>query len=110
MLRRDPESSVWVSASAGTGKTRVLSNRLLRPAAAWRRSGLHPLPDLYKAGAAEMARRVQDDLADFAVMPKERLEGGARWASRPAADGGGNREGRRRAARRARSAGGAFGS
>ncbi|HZU88018.1 MAG TPA: UvrD-helicase domain-containing protein, partial [Stellaceae bacterium] len=25
-----PEASVWVSASAGTGKTRVLTNRLLR--------------------------------------------------------------------------------
>ena len=69
----DPESSVWVSASAGTGKTRVLSNRLLRLLL----HGADPASILCltytKAGAAEMARRVQDDLADFAVMSKERL-------------------------------------
>ncbi|MGI9499345.1 MAG: UvrD-helicase domain-containing protein, partial [Geminicoccaceae bacterium] len=72
-LAADPESSVWVSASAGTGKTRVLSNRLLRLLL----HGSDPASILCltytKAGAAEMARRVQADLADFAVMVPEAL-------------------------------------
>ncbi len=72
-LAADPESSVWVSASAGTGKTRVLSNRMLRLLL----YGTDPANILCltytKAGAAEMARRVQDDLARFAVLPDEVL-------------------------------------
>lgn len=69
----DPASSVWVSASAGTGKTRVLSNRLLRLLL----DGADPANILCltytKAGAAEMARRVQDDLAELAVLPEAEL-------------------------------------
>jgi ATP-dependent helicase/nuclease subunit A len=69
----DPESSVWVSASAGTGKTRVLSNRLLRLLL----DGADPASILCltytKAGAAEMARRVQDDLARLSTLPDEAL-------------------------------------
>jgi len=69
----DPESSVWVSASAGTGKTRVLSNRLLRLLL----DGADPAAILCltytKAGAAEMARRVQDDLAKLATMADDAL-------------------------------------
>ncbi|MGI9508867.1 MAG: UvrD-helicase domain-containing protein, partial [Geminicoccaceae bacterium] len=72
-LAADPECSVWVSASAGTGKTRVLSNRLLRLLL----HGTDPANILCltytKAGAAEMARRVQDDLARFATLPDETL-------------------------------------
>ncbi len=69
----DPEASVWVSASAGTGKTRVLSNRLLRLLL----HGADPADILCltytKAGAAEMARRVRDDLARFAVLARDVL-------------------------------------
>ncbi len=69
----DPESSVWVTASAGTGKTHVLSNRLLRLLV----EGADPAAILCltytKAGAAEMARRVQDDLAKLATMAEEPL-------------------------------------
>ncbi len=72
-LAADPESSVWVSASAGTGKTRVLSNRMLRLLL----HGNDPASILCltytKAGAAEMARRVQDDLVRFATLPDEVL-------------------------------------
>ena len=72
-LAADPESSVWVSASAGTGKTRVLSNRMLRLLL----HGTEPETILCltytKAGAAEMARRVQDDLARFATLNDEVL-------------------------------------
>ncbi len=69
----DPGSSVWVTASAGTGKTHVLSNRLLRLLV----EGADPAGILCltytKAGAAEMARRVQDDLAKLAVMADDAL-------------------------------------
>jgi len=69
----DPESSVWVTASAGTGKTHVLSNRLLRLLV----EGADPAGILCltytKAGAAEMARRVQDDLAKLATMADDAL-------------------------------------
>jgi ATP-dependent helicase/nuclease subunit A len=72
-LAADPARSVWVNASAGTGKTRVLVNRMLRLMLAG------TLPDQIlcltytKAGAAEMAGRVQADLARFATMPASDL-------------------------------------
>ncbi len=69
----DPATSVWVTASAGTGKTHVLSNRLLRLLV----EGADPASILCltytKAGAAEMARRVQDGLAELATLPDEAL-------------------------------------
>lgn len=62
----DPRDTVWLSASAGTGKTQVLSARVLR---------LLLQPDVEpsqilcltftKAGAAEMATRVHDVLAGW---------------------------------------------
>ncbi|MDH3659050.1 MAG: UvrD-helicase domain-containing protein, partial [Alphaproteobacteria bacterium] len=72
-LAADPESSVWVSASAGTGKTRVLSNRLLRLLLAGNDPAAILCLTYTKAGAAEMARRVQQDLAGLAVMPRDEL-------------------------------------
>ena len=61
----DPRAQVWLSASAGTGKTHVLSARVLRLLL----SGVDPASILCltftKAGAAEMADRVQQRLADW---------------------------------------------
>lgn len=60
----DPRDSVWLSASAGTGKTQVLSARVLRLLL---QDGVDPSQILCltftKAGAAEMAVRIQDVLA-----------------------------------------------
>ena len=60
----DPRESVWLSASAGTGKTQVLSARVLRLLL---EPGADPSQILCltftKAGAAEMAVRVNDVLA-----------------------------------------------
>ncbi|MCC6597897.1 MAG: double-strand break repair helicase AddA [Alphaproteobacteria bacterium] len=72
----DPGVSVWVGASAGTGKTKVLTDRVLRlllpradgsPGAA-----PHKILCLTftKAGAGEMALRVSETLARWAVMPE----------------------------------------
>ncbi|RXZ66301.1 double-strand break repair helicase AddA [Pelagerythrobacter rhizovicinus] len=66
----DPRECVWLSASAGTGKTQVLSARVLRLL-------LQPDTDpsqilcltFTKAGAAEMAVRVNDVLARWVRMP-----------------------------------------
>src|SRR5690348_66334 len=69
----DPRASVWVSASAGTGKTRVLIDRLL-----WLMlDGIDPARILCltftRAAAAEMANRVNRRLAAWATLPPGEL-------------------------------------
>lgn len=70
----DPQESVWLSASAGTGKTQVLSARVLRLLLT---KGVDPSQILCltftKAGAAEMATRVTDVLANWVRMSPEAL-------------------------------------
>lgn len=65
----DPRDSVWLSASAGTGKTQVLSARVLRLLL---RGDVRPEQILCltftKAGAAEMATRVNEVLASWVRM------------------------------------------
>ena len=65
----DPRESVWLSASAGTGKTQVLSARVLRLLL---QPDVHPSQVLCltftKAGAAEMAVRVNEVLASWVRM------------------------------------------
>lgn len=66
----DPERTVWLSASAGTGKTQVLSARVLRLLL---QPGVRPEQLLCltftKAGAAEMATRVNEVLARWVSLP-----------------------------------------
>ncbi len=70
----DPAESVWLSASAGTGKTQVLSARVLRLL-------LQPNTDpsqilcltFTKAGAAEMAVRINDVLARWVRLDGPKL-------------------------------------
>jgi len=66
----DPRDSVWLSASAGTGKTQVLSARVLRLLL---REEVSPEQILCltftKAGAAEMATRVNEVLASWVRLP-----------------------------------------
>lgn len=68
-----PATSAWVAASAGTGKTHVLTSRVLRLMLA----GADPAKILCvtftKAAAAEMANRINDQLASWAVMDDEDL-------------------------------------
>ncbi len=69
----DPSSSVWVSASAGSGKTRVLVDRTLRLML----GGVKPEKILCitftKAAAAEMANRLNETLGNWSVMSFEEL-------------------------------------
>ena len=73
-LAVQPERTVWLSASAGTGKTQVLSARVLRLLL---QDGVSPDQILCltftKAGAAEMATRVNDVLARWVRLPETQL-------------------------------------
>lgn len=81
-LASDPFVSVWVGASAGTGKTKVLTERVLRlllprPGKGFE-SATPPEKILCitytKAAAAEMAQRLQKQLSDWAVKDQSALE------------------------------------
>src|SRR3954464_13893820 len=69
-----PAESVWVAASAGTGKTKVLTDRLL----ALMLDGTDPSRILCltftRAAAAEMANRINARLAAWTTMPPGALE------------------------------------
>jgi ATP-dependent helicase/nuclease subunit A len=70
MLAVDPQETVWLSASAGTGKTQVLSSRVLRLLL---QPGVEPSQVLCltftKAGATEMAARINGTLAQWVRLP-----------------------------------------
>ena len=69
----DAQASVWVDASAGTGKTTVLTNRVLSLLL----NGTPPARILCltftKAAAAEMANRIAGQLQKWAAMPDDEL-------------------------------------
>src|SRR3546814_19349122 len=69
----DPRKHAWVSASAGTGKTQVLTARVLRLLL----NGADPAGILCitftKAGAAEMAERLNGVLARWVRCPDKEL-------------------------------------
>ena len=70
----DPEASAWVRANAGTGKTHVLVQRVLRLLL----DGAAPdgivCLTFTKAAAAEMAKRLTDALGDWAVAAPSDLD------------------------------------
>ncbi len=76
----NPEKSVWVTASAGTGKTKVLTDRVLRLMLPREdgQPGTAPSRILCltftKAGAGEMSLRLTDTLANWAVMPLDHTD------------------------------------
>lgn len=69
----NPAYSVWVEASAGTGKTKVLSDRVLRLLL----SGVEPSKILCltytKAAAAEMKTRINDRLSKWVIISEQEL-------------------------------------
>ena len=68
----DPGSSAWVAANAGSGKTHVLAQRVIRLLL----SGVDPARILCitftKAAAANMANRVFNDLRSWTVLTTRR--------------------------------------
>ncbi|MBR1604816.1 MAG: double-strand break repair helicase AddA [Alphaproteobacteria bacterium] len=73
-LAAQPHHSVWVEASAGTGKTQVLSDRVLRLLL----NGVSPAKLLCitytKAAAVEMNSRISQKLSQWAVVSEEELD------------------------------------
>ncbi|MSO74462.1 MAG: double-strand break repair helicase AddA [Alphaproteobacteria bacterium] len=70
----EPEASVWVTASAGSGKTRLLTDRVIRLLI----SGTAPERILCvtftRAAAAEMAQRINQTLACYATIDDAKLD------------------------------------
>ncbi len=64
----DPEVSAWVGASAGTGKTKVLTDRVLNLLLNGARPERILCLTFTKAAAAEMANRLSDRLAAWATL------------------------------------------
>lgn len=71
----DPAASVWVSANAGTGKTHVLTMRVLRLLLANTPPERILCLTYTKAAAAEMSKRVFDSLAKWVMLPEDELRG-----------------------------------
>ena len=69
----EPGDSVWVVASAGTGKTRVLTDRSLRLLMGGCRPERLLCLTFTNAAAAEMANRIAENLAHWAVMDDRNL-------------------------------------
>ncbi len=74
MSASNPNKSVWVEASAGTGKTKVLSDRVLRLLLA----NVNPSKILCltytKAAAVEMNERITNRLSDWAITSDKDLK------------------------------------
>ena len=69
----DPATSAWVSANAGTGKTHVLTMRVLRLLLAGTLPERILALTYTKAAAAEMSKRVFARLAEWVTMPDAEL-------------------------------------
>ena len=69
----DPESSTWVEANAGSGKTRVLTDRVARLLL----EGIEPQHILCltytKAAASEMQNRLFKRLGEWAMLNSDKL-------------------------------------
>jgi len=70
----DPQMSVWVEASAGTGKTKVLSDRVLRLLLNDVTPGRILCLTYTKAAAVEMNNRIAGRLSKWAVISDEDLQ------------------------------------
>jgi ATP-dependent helicase/nuclease subunit A len=69
----DPRRQVWLSASAGTGKTHVLTARVLRLLLTGAQPSAILCLTFTKAGAAEMAERIQSRLASWVRLDEQKL-------------------------------------
>ncbi|MEO1291851.1 MAG: double-strand break repair helicase AddA [Pseudomonadota bacterium] len=69
-----PDVSAWVSANAGSGKTRVLTNRVARLLLAGAKPDKILCLTYTKAAAAEMQNRLFDKLGAWSMMASDRLQ------------------------------------
>ncbi len=82
----DPAVSVFVSASAGSGKTKLLTDRLLRLMLAGTKPEKILCLTYTKAAAAEMAIRLNRRLGAWVVMPGDKLDAALRALDVPPND------------------------
>ncbi|SCA56451.1 ATP-dependent nuclease subunit A [Candidatus Terasakiella magnetica] len=69
----DPKASVWVAANAGTGKTKVLTDRVLSLMVTGTKPHHILCLTFTKAAAAEMANRIADQLGKWSIMGNDEL-------------------------------------
>jgi ATP-dependent helicase/nuclease subunit A len=72
-IASDPQRSAWVSANAGSGKTHVLTQRVIRLLLAGARPSAILCLTYTKAAASEMSNRVFERLAEWAVLSDDDL-------------------------------------
>lgn len=72
-IASDPQRSAWVSANAGSGKTHVLTQRVIRLLLAGARPAAILCLTYTKAAASEMSNRVFERLAEWAVLSDQDL-------------------------------------
>lgn len=72
-LASDPAGSAWVSANAGSGKTHVLTQRVIRLLLSGCRASAILCLTYTKAAASEMSNRVFQRLGEWAVLSDEAL-------------------------------------
>ena len=77
-LASDPSASIWVGAHAGSGKTRVLVDRMLRLLLAGVPPGSILCLTFTRAAAGEMRNRLFDTLGPWVCMEEEKLEAALR--------------------------------
>src|SRR5215813_6222683 len=70
----DPQASVWVAANAGSGKTHVLAQRVIRLLLGGCEPGRILCLTFTKAAAANMAKRVFDNLARWTALDDAALD------------------------------------
>ena len=70
----NPKVSVWVEASAGTGKTKVLSDRVLRMLLSGVDASKILCLTYTKAAAVEMNMRISKRLGEWAIITEEKLK------------------------------------
>ena len=70
----DPGSSVWVAASAGSGKTKALTDRVVRLLLGGARPERLLCLTFTKAAAAEMSMRINRRLGDWTMLADDDLE------------------------------------
>jgi len=73
-LASDPARSAWVSANAGSGKTHVLTQRVIRLLLAGCRPSAILCLTYTKAAASEMSNRIFERLAEWATLDDAALE------------------------------------
>jgi ATP-dependent helicase/nuclease subunit A len=68
LIASNPSYSVWVEASAGSGKTKVLTDRILRLLLAKTQPSKILALTFTKAAAAEMLHRINKELSDWSLL------------------------------------------